>query len=184
MKNCVLLNGHPTGKETSYNDYLSKLQAALGEKGVAVQTFNLCEMDIRYCTGCWVCWWKTPGRCVLNDDMESILRAVINADQVLYVSPLIAGYVSANTKQVMDRMIPLVHPYIEVVHGEAHHRKRYEKYPNLALIVAPTDQDDEEDVAIAHELLSRLSLNFRSACDYVHTMEEELAEVINEPCYA
>lgn len=184
MKNCVLLNGHPTGKEQSYNEYIIELQTALGEKGVEVETFNLCEMDIRYCTGCWVCWWATPGRCTLKDEMENVLRAVINADQVLYVSPLIAGYVSANTKQAMDRMIPLVHPYIEVVHGECHHRKRYENYPNLALIVAPTEEDDEEDVGIAHELMTRLSLNFRSECDFVHTMQEGISEVVNEPCYA
>ena len=184
MQNCVLLNGHPTGTDEHYNEYLLQLQTALGEKGVAVRTFTLREMDIRYCTGCWVCWWKTPGRCSLKDEMGEVLHAAINADQVLYVSPLVAGYVSANTKQVMDRMIPLVHPYIEMVEGEAHHRKRYAEYPTLAMIVAPTAEDDEEDIAIAREQVERMSLNFRSSCDYVHTMEEGLAEVLNERCYA
>jgi multimeric flavodoxin WrbA len=184
MASCVLLDGHPSGKDQEYNQYLDQLQIALGEKGVELQTFILREMDIHYCTGCWVCWWTTPGRCSLKDEMERILQAVMDADQVLYVSPLIAGYVSANTKKVMDRMIPLVHPYIEVVDGEAHHRKRYAHYPNLALILAPTDEDDKEDVAIASEQIHRLCLNFRSNCDFVHTMQEDVSEVINERCYA
>lgn len=183
MTSCVLLDGHPTGKDQKYNHYLDQLRIALGEKGVELQTFTLREMDIHYCTGCWVCWWTTPGRCSLKDEMESILEAVMNADQVIYVSPLIAGYVSANTKKVMDRMVPLVHPYIEVVNGEAHHRKRYAHYPNLALILAPTDADDNEDIAIASEQIHRLCLNFRSNCDFVHTMQEDVSEVINERCY-
>lgn len=184
MKTCVVLNGHPTGNDPAYNQYVAGLCEMLQEKGIAVQAFDLHKMNIHYCTGCWVCWWTTPGRCVFQDDMESILRAIIQADQVLHISPLITGYISAMTKKAMDRMIPLVHPYIEVVQGEAHHRKRYAHYPSVALIVAPAPEDTAEDVAIARELVERLSLNMRSQCDYVHTTQEAITEVSNERCYA
>ena len=41
-------------------------------------------------------------------------------------------------------MIPLLHPYIELVKGECHHKKRYSKYPKLALIL-DRDHDPETD---------------------------------------
>lgn len=92
IKSCVLLNVHPTGTNPEYNDYLNQLQTALGEKGLEVQAFDLCEMDIRYCTGSWICGWTTPGRCTLNEEMEEILCAVISMGQgPSSVSPLIAG---------------------------------------------------------------------------------------------
>ena len=180
----VILNGHPTGTDKTYRQYIGNLAAALGERGLAVTYVDLCEKDIHYCTGCWTCWWTTPGKCVFNDDMDVIYRQIIAADQVIYISPMIAGYVSALTKKVMDRMVPLVHPYIEVVGGECHHRKRYPHYPSLALVVQNEMVTDEEDVKLMKEFMSRLALNFRGQCDYVHTMTEGIEEVQNEACYA
>ena len=182
--NIVILNGHPTGRDESYQKYITDLVAALGEKELVVTVYNLCDREIKYCTGCWSCWWATPGRCILKDSMKEIYRTVLTADQVLYISPMVAGYVSAETKKVMDRMVPLIHPYIEVVEGECHHRKRYEHYPNLALVVQEEVGSDQEDLEILKEFMPRLALNFRSQCDFVHTMAEGIEEVRNETCYA
>lgn len=183
MEKIVILNGHPTGKDPSYQQYIETLETALKEEGASVECLNLHEKDIRYCTGCWTCWWATPGRCIFTDDMEEIYRKVMAADQLLYISPMIAGYVSAETKRAMDRMIPLIHPYIEVVQGECHHRKRYDRYPSLALIVQQEADTDEEDLDIVEELMTRLALNFRSHCDFVHTMSDGIEEVRDEACY-
>lgn len=131
-----------------------------------------------------MCWWGTPGRCILKDDMEILYPEILRCDQLLYVSPMIAGYVSALTKKVMDRLIPLIHPYIEVVEGECHHRKRYDAYPNLALLVQPEAGSDKEDMAILQEWMPRLALNFRSACDFVRSMDEPVEEVLREIAYA
>ncbi|MCD4753172.1 MAG: flavodoxin family protein [Anaerolineaceae bacterium] len=183
MEKIIILNGHPKGEDQAYLQYIEALVIALGEDGASVECLNIYEKNIRYCTGCWTCWWVTPGRCIFHDDMEEIYRMVMAADQLLYIGPMVAGYVSAETKRAMDRMIPLLHPYIEVVQGECHHRKRYDRYPSLALIVQQEADSDEEDMAILEELMTRLALNFRSQCDYVHTMAEGIEEVRNEACY-
>jgi len=39
------------------------------------------------------------------------------------------GFLSSLMKNTMDRNIPLVHPHLEEVDGEVHHKKRYDKYP-------------------------------------------------------
>ena len=94
---------------------------------------NLVDMDIHFCTGCWSCWWKTPGLCIFRDDMDVILEKIITSDLLLLATPTLLGLPSALIKKTLDRSIPLVHPYIIVSDGELHHRKRYIHYPNLAL---------------------------------------------------
>lgn len=184
MEKIIILNGHPTGEDQHYRHYIEALVSTLTDDGASVECIHLKEKDIRYCTGCWTCWWATPGRCIFHDDMEEIYRKIMAADQLLYISPMVAGYVSAETKKAMDRMIPLLHPYIEVVHGECHHRKRYDHYPSLALIVQQESDTDKEDIAIIEEFMTRLALNFRSCCDFVHVMSVGIEEVRNEACYA
>lgn len=42
----------------------------------------------------------------------------------LLAGPLVMGYPSALIKTGMDKFLPLIHPYVIVDHGEAHHLKR------------------------------------------------------------
>ena len=72
-------------------------------------------MDVRYCVGCFGCWVKTPGECVSKDGSHDIRREVINSDLVLFASPLIMGFTSALLKKAHDKLIPLIHPYFELV---------------------------------------------------------------------
>jgi multimeric flavodoxin WrbA len=160
--NIVLLDANPDGQDAICQPYLDGFEQRLHAAGHQVQRFTLREMDIKYCTGCWTCWWKTPGRCVFTDDMESIYPAVVAADRLVMFSPVSVGFVSSLLKKVKDRMIPLLHPYIEAVQGECHHRKRYDKYPDLALIVKEEADTDSEDLHIIADIFERFALNFRS----------------------
>jgi hypothetical protein len=119
--------------------------------------------NFRFCTGCWSCWWATPGLCAHKDDMAGLYPKMVEADLVVWASPLILGTVSALLKKAQDRFIPLAHPYIKVVEGECHHRHRYQKNADIGLIVGPTADDDEEDLRIAREFFRRFSLNSRTA---------------------
>jgi multimeric flavodoxin WrbA len=50
---------------------------------------------------------------------------VINSDRVFFASPVIMGYLSAVMKKFMDKLTPLIHPYLTIDQGEAHHKHRY-----------------------------------------------------------
>jgi hypothetical protein len=122
------------------------------------QLFNLAELDIRFCTGCWSCWWKTPGICMFRDDMIEILKSIVSSDLVLFATPVFLGMPSALMKRALDRTVPLVHPYIEIHYGESHHRKRYAHYPDLALY-ADSDGDADEFESI-DRWIRRYARNF------------------------
>ena len=77
----------------------------------------------------------------MADEIQEISRTTINSDFVLFASPLVMGLVTALLKKKMDRMIPLVHPYLTVEHGEIYHLPRYQRYPLFGLLVHPGKGD-------------------------------------------
>ena len=132
----LFLNGNPVDDDKNFEGYLKELNKSLVSAQHQVKSLILRDMEIKYCTGCWSCWWgPTPGECVFKDDSHAVCREYINSDLVIFASPLIMGFTSALLKKVQDKLIPLLHPYIEFDQGECHHKKRYDCYPGLGLII-------------------------------------------------
>ena len=75
---------------------------------------------------------------------------------------MIMGFASALIKKTQDKLIPLVHPYIDFVQGECHHRKRYDVYPKLGLLLEKTSGTDEEDIEITTDMFKRFAINLKS----------------------
>ena len=169
-----------TTEKKEISAYKKNLLDLLNENAHHLTLFDIKKMNVRSCTGCWSCWVKTPGKCILSDDMDSILSSVINSDLLLYLAEPVLGYVNYRLKMVMDRSIPLVHPYIELVNGECHHKKRYEKYPYIGLILENSEDLEAEDIEIIGHLFRRFALNFKSELSVFKTTEVPVQEVINE----
>lgn len=158
----LLLDGYPKDEDKEYEQYLAEIEDQLTEKGHSVKILTLRTMNIRFCTGCWSCWWATPGECVFKDESHTICKEYINSDFVLFFSPMIMGFVSALTKKIQDKLIPLIHPYLEIVQGEIHHLKRYKNYPRIGLLLEKTPGTDEEDIEITTDMFKRFALNLKS----------------------
>lgn len=80
---------------------------------------------IRPCVGCFGCWTKTPGRCVVHDGYDETPRLIHEADEVVVMTRYTYGGFSPFVKNVFDRAIGVVLPYFELAEGEMHHRRRY-----------------------------------------------------------
>jgi multimeric flavodoxin WrbA len=174
---CLVLNGNPAPSD--FDDYLAGLVAGVAGRGHEARRVDLRDLDVKYCNGCWSCWWATPGRCARKDDMAALLPEMAAADLMVWASPLILGAVSALLKKVQDRFIPLAHPYIQIVDGECHHRHRYAHNADLGLVVAPTTEDGEEDLALARRFFERFSKNTRTRLRVFATPATPLAEVVD-----
>ena len=91
--------------------------------------------DLAFCTGCFGCWIKTPGECVLRDDIAHINRTVMNSDTVFYLSPVVFGQFSANVKAAIDRWLPNMLPFFIVrPDGSTMHPARYRHNPTHVFI--------------------------------------------------
>lgn len=96
----------------------------------SIYELDLSNVTVKDCIGCWNCWNKTPGRCV-HQDLNTFYTKYLEADRVIIFSKVTKGFVSGNLKTLLDRMIPLFLPYVEVSTGESRHVPRYEQYPDI-----------------------------------------------------
>jgi multimeric flavodoxin WrbA len=176
----TILNGNPDNSSSYFNAYINDFQSILKLKGFTVKTFHLHEMDIKSCTGCWGCWVKTPGECNIPDDSIEVRNSVINSDWLVFASPLIMGYTSALLKIMQDKLIPLLHPYFELVNDECHHKSRYEKYPKIGLIYSKEPDTDHEDIKIVKNIYKRMALNFKSELVFAESIEYKPEKLTHE----
>jgi multimeric flavodoxin WrbA len=175
---CLVLNGNP--EPSAFDDYLESFTTALQRQGHQSRRIDLRCLDVKYCNGCWSCWWATPGLCARNDDMVSLYPELVKADLVVWASPLILGAITSLLKKVQERFIPLAHPYVLIADGECHHHHRYAHNADIGLIVGPTADDTEEDLTIARALFQRFSLNTRTRLKVFATPATPIEEVIHD----
>ncbi|MDD2965149.1 MAG: NAD(P)H-dependent oxidoreductase [Bacteroidales bacterium] len=179
----TILNGDMSQGGSELSRFLEKLVAGISPNH-QVSQFPLHTMNLHYCTGCWNCWWKTPGRCSINDDGSEIFNSVINSDFVVFASPLLAGFTSSALKKITDRLIVLLHPYIELNQGECHHRKRYAKYPDFGLLLEMEPDTDQDDLKIVGDLYDRFAINFHSKKRNMWLVNHDNTEdIIDEICF-
>ncbi len=91
------------------------------KNAVKLEVIDTAGMHISHCVGCNYCWLKTPGVCDIHDDYEPILRKMSGADQVWLVSDTHFGFVSWQTKNIVDRIMPLVTMYLKFKDGQMRH---------------------------------------------------------------
>jgi multimeric flavodoxin WrbA len=172
----TILNGNPA--PSPLDARLGELRSLLQAEGHSLSQFDLRDQPLRYCIGCWGCWVKTPGQCSNGDaNCLAMDRAVINADFVLWAAPLKMGFPSSLLKMALDKHLPLIHPYMVVDQGEAHHRKRYAHYPRVGLLLEKEAGTDAEDLQIVSDICCRTALNFKTLLEFSLTSETSAMEL-------
>jgi hypothetical protein len=127
----------------------------------SAHVYVLRELTIAPCMGCFGCWIKTPGECVLDDAGRDIARRIVQSGLVVYLTPIQFGGYSYELKKALDRSIPIISPFFRRVKGEVHHKKRYARYPNVAAIgwSALAGEGDDE---IFDALVQRNAINMHA----------------------
>jgi hypothetical protein len=175
----TILNGEPD-PASAFENYLAELARSLTAAGHTVATLDLRDLNLKGCSGCFGCWVKTPGECVKRDGSARVCRAAIEADLLLFASPMKMGFTSALLKRATDQMIPLISPYFVMDHGEVHHLARYAKYPLLGLLLDPEPDTDAEDIEITSAMWQRTARNLKSRLVLTSLSERTAQEVANE----
>ena len=158
--NALILDG--TIESTAFGDRsLEALQEVFDKQSISSETVVLREQMIAYCRGCFDCWVKTPGICVINDEARNITRKMIQSDLIVYFTPIVFGGYSHFLKAQLDRSICLVLPTFGKFHGEIHHKKRYEIYPSILGVGLLSDSEPAQ-ADLFREHIYRNSLNLHS----------------------
>ena len=104
----LVLNGSPKKKSDTFRLTDSFLKGLNREGEHAVQIVNVIDRKIAPCRGCFDCWKRMDGHCVITDDQNAILDLYRNADVIIWSFPLYCYGMPSHLKAVLDRTIPLV----------------------------------------------------------------------------
>lgn len=156
----LILNGEEQNC-LSLNHFSKSIKKELNANDFEVEEVLLKEKKIADCLGCFDCWVKTPGICIIDDFGRKAAAKLINSELVVFLTPVVFGSYSYQLKKALDRMIPLISPYFKKVKGEIHHKKRYSKYPSI-LAVGILEEENEIQSQIFKKLVERNSINFHS----------------------
>ena len=96
----ILLEGSPN-KNGSSNLLADCFRQGAEEAGHSVVIVDVAHANIHPCTGCIRCGYEGP--CVQKDDVEAIRRKILDADMLVFVTPLYYYGMSAQLKAMIDR---------------------------------------------------------------------------------
>ena len=132
---------------------------------------------IKSCIGCFGCWIKTPGKCVIKDGYDNIGELFSKADKVIVISKCFYGGFSPFVKNVLDRSIAYMLPFFRTVNKETHHKQRYDKsFKYCVHFYGENITEPEKETACS--LVKANSINFCS--EYVVSFSSSVNELVGE----
>ena len=124
----MLINGSPKGKKSNTYKLATSFIEGMKEeqKEFVVEEIFVNKLEINPCLGCFACWNKTPGECVIKDDMKEIIEKLLWADITIWSFPLYYFSVPSKLKTLIDRQLPMVLPFMEKDAESGSHPARYD----------------------------------------------------------
>ena len=138
IKNIVVFDGGARNKKFSKTTLMvDKFVEGASSAGAIVEEFKLSKLDIHHCDGCYMCWTKTAGECVHKDAMTELREKYRNADLVIFASPLYIFNVTGIMKTFMDRLLPILKPYMLLDEKDGHisHPDRFPELGEQGFVV-------------------------------------------------
>ena len=135
--------------------------------------FDLTNLNINNCIGCFSCWIKTPGKCIIRDDAINIYPILAKSDHLIYISKIKYGGYDSIMKTYLERTIPIQQAFIRLYHNETHHIQRNVAYKKATIIAYGNISDHEKEIFKSLVTRNSHNMNFESY-NVVFTNEEEL----------
>ena len=126
--NILVLNGSPKGKKSNTFKVTNAFLEGINTSPENITNIvNISERKIEHCLGCYICWKKTPGTCIINDDMSELIKMYINSDVIIWSFPLYYFGMPSKIKAFLDRLLPANLPAINIKENqECGHPARYD----------------------------------------------------------
>jgi hypothetical protein len=157
----LILNGE-RNNESALKVVWSVLSSEIASLGWQAESVLLREKKIARCIGCFNCWVKTPGVCVIDDFGREAARMAITSDVLIFMTAVTFGGYSSELKKAIDRFsCTMLLPFFTKIQGEVHHKPRYNPLPRL-LGIGVLPGPDEESESIFRALVQRNSVNLHN----------------------
>lgn len=97
----VLVNGSPNAQGCTYTA-LSEVARELEKQGVESEILHIGKEPVRGCAACGAC--RKLGKCVFPDAVNAFAQTIIQADGLIFGSPVYYAGISGQLKSFMDRL--------------------------------------------------------------------------------
>lgn len=140
---------------------------------------DLSALNIKNCVGCFGCWIKTPGKCVIRDDATKVYPFIAKSNEVIYVSHVKYGSYDTIMKTMLERSIPIQQAFIRIHNGETHHVQRNVKKKKATIIAYGNMEKEEKEVF--SELVKRNAHNMLfESVRIIFTTKEGLLKAVSQ----
>jgi len=148
----VAINSSPNRDKGNTALILNPFLEGIKEEGAEVEIYYTKDLNISPCIGDHTCQIKTPGECILEDDMKWLFSKINEADVWVWASPVYCDGVTGQMKILMDRMIPGAQPFLEMRDGRLRHLPLVEGKPKKMILVSSCGFPEMEtfDPMLAH----------------------------------
>ena len=104
MKKILIISTSP--RKGSNSEALAEAFAAgAREAGHEAETVSLRGKTMQFCRGCFVC--QETQRCVIHDDADTLRQKALEADVLVFATPIYYYEMSGQLKTLLDRFNPL-----------------------------------------------------------------------------
>jgi multimeric flavodoxin WrbA len=101
------INSSPKGEASRTRKLVEAVLRGAENNSAETAFIDLCSLRIEYCSGCGVCY--TNGECIHEDDYPELFDTMLEADGIVFGSPVYIDGVTAQLKTLFDRMADAIH---------------------------------------------------------------------------
>lgn len=159
--NILLINGSPKGKKSNtYKLATAFIEGLKEENELVVEEVSVNKLELNSCVGCFSCWNKTPGECIIKDDMQEVIEKLLWADITIWSFPLYYFSVPSKLKTLIDRQLPMVLPFMEKGAKSGSHPTRYDMSNKRNILISTcgfytTEGNYDAVIAMFNHLLGK-----------------------------
>ncbi|MBN2688994.1 MAG: flavodoxin family protein [Gammaproteobacteria bacterium] len=159
----VAINSSPKGPKSNTCIMVEAFLDGVKKAGADAEQIFLSKHEIKPCLGCFSCWFVTPGKCVIKDDMSQLLDKIEGADVIVFATPLYFDNISGMMKNFMDRTVSRADPRLrQDENGESVHASLSNKKSADIVVMSNCGFPEQSQFQVLHLLFQRVARNCQS----------------------
>ncbi len=163
MPKVLAINGSPRKERGNTALVLDAFLDGMVEGGADVDQVFADRLDITPCIGDFACWYRTPGKCHFQDDMQSLYPRLAEAEVWVLGTPVYVP-LPGRFQDLLNRLMPLFDPRLETRDGRTRAHVREDVRLKQVVLVSSCGWWELDNfgtvVRIATELAHDMSVEF------------------------
>ena len=159
----LVINGSAR-KEKGYTAMvLEPFMDGMKEAGAEVNLLYAEQLGVTPCIGDFSCWYKNPGKCHINDNMQTVYPKLREADVLVLGIPVYFPLPGA-MQNFLNRLMPLANPVLKYRNGhtriQVHDDVKIEKIILVSVCGWWEKGNFDTVIRIAREICQKISVDF------------------------